>query len=603
MKNRYVLLADLLLIPVAALVAFAARFDWAFLGERPEFVPYVLAALVIKPAVFVALGMYRRYWRYTSIHDLSVVLLAVTFSSMGMALFVAVSFGRFPLGFSRMVVFNDWLVTLAAVGGLRVAIRVVYDSALRGRTERTNGTQRRVLIIGAGAAGTIVVRELRRNPQLGMEPVGFLDDDKEKIGKYLSGLRVLGSTASLPEKVSAHRVNHVLIAMPTVRGPVVRNIIENCRAAGVTAQTVPGVLELLGDQFGITRLRTVEISDLLRRAPVKGQADIAQTLTGHVVLITGGGGSIGSELARQVARVHPSHLVLLGHGENSLFNGEAVLRQAFPGLKLTTVVADTRDESRMASIFDRFKPEIVFHAAAHKHVPMMENNPEEAVTNNILGTRNIVRQALRAGTKRLVLISTDKAVAPTSVMGATKRLAEALVRRAARESGRAFVVVRFGNVLGSRGSVVNTFQKQIESGGPVTVTHPEMTRFFMTIPEAVHLVLQASGQGKGGELFVLDMGEPVKIVDLARDLIVLSGLSPDGIAIEFTGMRPGEKLHESLIDAGATTRPTAHPDVLEVTEPDAQSPDSLDALIDRLEAAALKSDKSAIQALLTEGIP
>lgn len=603
MKNRYILLLDLLLIPVAAFGAFVGRFDVGFLDYRPEFYAYVLAALVLKPAVFVVMGMYRRYWRYTSIQDLAVVLMSVTVSSIAMAVFVATAHDRMPVGFSRVVLFNDWLATLAATGGLRVAVRLFFDAAMPKRSASRPGFNRRVIVVGAGAAGTMVVREMRRNPQLGMEPAAFLDDDRQKIGKFIAGLRVFGDTTAVAEVVRAQNIDHTVIAMPTARGPVVRAILQSCRDAGVTSQTIPGVFELLDGQASINRLRTVEIADLLRRAPVMGPASGFEVVSGRVVMITGGGGSIGSELARQVANAAPSHLVLLGHGENSLFEAEARMRKAFPLVRLSSVLADTRDESRLARVFERIKPDVVFHAAAHKHVPLMEENPEEAVTNNVIGTRNVIRQAIRSGTKRLVLISTDKAVSPSSLMGATKRIAEALVRQAAAQGAHAFMVVRFGNVLGSRGSVVNTFKAQIEAGGPIRVTHPEMTRYFMTIPEAVHLVLQASGEGRGGELFVLDMGEPVRIVDLARDLVGLSGLAADEVPIEFTGIRPGEKLHERLFDDGMRTQPTSHPDVLQVLGPDPCVRPDLEALVDELGEAAKRGDRETILRLLGLVIP
>jgi FlaA1/EpsC-like NDP-sugar epimerase len=547
--------------------------------------------------------MYRRYWRYASINDLAVVVVGVTVSSLCMALFVTIEHPAFPVGFSRVVLFNDWLMMLALAGGVRLAIRVAHDPTTPSFNAVRRDGLRRVLVVGAGAAGTMVVREMRRNPQLNMEPVAFLDDDSAKLGKYVSGMRVVGDTESLPEAVSAQKIDHVVIAMPTARGNIVRAVLERCREAGVSSQTIPGVFELLGGRTSISRLRTVEISDLLRRAPVMGTAATAAVVSGKVVLITGAGGSIGFELARQVANGAPAHLVLLGHGENSLFEAEGRLRQSFPGVRVSTVIVDTRNVERLRQVFDRVRPAVVFHAAAHKHVPLMEQNPEEAVTNNVLGTRNVVREAIRAGVQRLVMISTDKAVAPTSVMGATKRLAETIVRRAARDHGRAFVVVRFGNVLGSRGSVVHTFKAQIEAGGPVTVTHPEMTRYFMTIPEAVHLVLQASGAGRGGELFVLDMGEPVKITDLARDLITLSGFDEDEVPIEFTGVRAGEKLHERLFDDDMQTRPTSHPDVMEVVGDDTCGVEDVDALVDRLEAAARDGDVAAIERLLHQAVP
>lgn len=603
MKNRYVLVGDLLLIPTAAFAAFVGRFDVGFLAEHAEFRPYVLAALVTKPIVFALFGMYRRYWRYTSIQDLTVVFLAVTASSLGMALYVALMFGSVFQAFSRVVLFNDWLLTLATTGGLRLAIRIVNEKSWGDATDDAGSVPRRVLVVGAGAAGTMVVREMRRNPQLGMKPIGFVDDDPEKVGHYLAGIRVLGDTKVLAGTVTDHRIDHVVIAMPTVRGSIVRRIVDDTRAVGVSAQTIPGIFELLGGQASINRLRTVAIEDLLRRSHVTSTGDRSGVVGGKVVMITGAGGSIGSELARQVANAGPSRLVLLGHGENSLFEAEARLRAGYPGVRISTVIADTRDRGRLALVFDAIRPDVVFHAAAHKHVPLMEDNPEEAVTNNVRATQYVVEQALRVGVARFVLISTDKAVSPTSIMGASKRLAEGVVRQAAQRSGRAFVVVRFGNVLGSRGSVVHTFKQQIEAGGPVTVTHPEMTRYFMTIPEAVHLVLHASGEGKGGELFVLDMGDPVRIVDLARDLISLSGLDEDEIPIIFTGMRTGEKLHERLFDPEMRTRPTTHPDVLEVVGDDPCVSPSLDRTLESLDDAARRGDRRAILSLLQAAIP
>lgn len=602
MKNRYVLLADLPLIAVAAYGAFATRFDLLFYHYRVEFPLYIIGALVIKPVVFFLSGMYGRYWRYASIQELTVVLIGVTASSMAMFIYVLLVTTS-EIYFSRIVLFTDWLMTLALAGGLRLAARVVHESTIPARSATSVGTQRRILIVGAGAAGTMVAREMRRNPQLGMEPAGFLDDDPGKVGKLIAGLRVFGFTGMLPAVVRSNRIDNVVIAMPTATGRAVRAILYMCNEVGVTSQTVPGVFELLDGHVSVNRLRNVDIADLLRRSPADGDSTAADFIAGRVVLVTGAGGSIGSELARQIANASPSHLVLLGHGENSIFEAEACLRDAFPGVRLSTVIADIRDNSRLERVFDSFRPAIVFHAAAHKHVPLMEENPEEAVTNNILGTRNIVNQALRQGTQRLVLISTDKAVSPTSIMGASKRIAETIVREAAQRSGRAFVAVRFGNVLGSRGSVVHTFKTQIERGEPITVTHPEMRRYFMTIPEAVHLVLQASGKGEGGELFVLDMGEPIKIVDLAHDLIKLSGLSEEDVPIVFTGVRPGEKLSEVLFDPGMCAVPTSHPEVLQVTGTDTCVWADLDGVVSRLEDAARRGDRGAIDALLARVIP
>jgi FlaA1/EpsC-like NDP-sugar epimerase len=604
MKPRVLQLVDLPLLLLAVVSAFGTRFGADFFGASHGLLIYGVAALIIKPLIFTLMGMYSRYWPYAGLQDLAAVAKAVaaSFAAMVLLVFLASIVSVLPAGFSPVVVVADGVCTLLLVGGARLGLRLVHEARMP-RPTAAGGTVRRVLIVGAGAAGTMVAHEIRRNPQLGIEPVGFLDDDAEKLGKHLGGLLVLGPTRALPEMVRAHRVDSVVIAMPSARGSIVRTILELCNAAGVRSQAFPGVFELLDGKVSVNRLRNVEISDLLRRSPVDGQANVAGFVTGRAVLITGGGGSIGSELARQIANAGPSHLIILGHGENSIFEAAARLGAAFPNVRLTTVIADIRDDERLGKVFDTLKPEIVFHAAAHKHVPLMEANPEEAVTNNVVGTRNVVRQAVRVGTERFVLISTDKAVAPTSLMGATKRIAELIVRRAARDSGRAFVCVRFGNVLGSRGSVVHTFKRQIEAGGPITVSHPDMTRFFMTIPEAVHLVLQASGQGHGGDLFMLDMGEPVKIVQLARDLIKLSGLTENDIPIVFSGVRPGEKLVEVLFDEGMETRRTAHPDVLQVMGDDIATVNDLDGIIARLATAARGGDREVIDALLRRAIP
>jgi len=520
-----------------------------------------------------------------------------------MGVFAALGVRRLFDEFSRVVILNDWLITFAVTAGLRVAVRIAGEAGANVRSGQDRRRTQRILIVGAGDAGTMVAREMRRNPQLSMTPVGFLDDDPVKIGKTMTGVPVLGDTRMLQDAVRSARIDGVVIAMPTAPGRTVRRIVESCAASDVKSQIIPGVFELLDGRVDVSRLRKIEITDLLRRSPVKGDSTITEFVTQRVVMITGAGGSIGSELARQIANASPSRLILVGHGENSIFETEAELRRTFPRVRINSVIVDIRDSPRLTHVFDRLPPAIVFHAAAHKHVPLMEENPEEAITNNVIGTQNVVNEAMRIGVERFVLISTDKAVSPNSVMGASKRIAEAIVRQAAQRSGRAFVAVRFGNVLGSRGSVVHTFKQQIENGGPITVTHPEMTRFFMTIPEAVHLVLQASGNGKGGELFVLDMGEPIKIVDLARDLIKLSGLTEDDVPIVFSGVRPGEKMHEALFDPGMQTRPTTHPEVLEVIGPDVLLGRDLDALIGELERAACQGDRVTIDALFAEAIP
>jgi FlaA1/EpsC-like NDP-sugar epimerase len=602
MRNRYLLICDVPIVGIAAYGAFALRFDWYIPRSRPEFLPYLIAALLIKPAVFLGLGMYSRLWRYASVRDLIAVLTAVSVASAAMSVFVAAGVLSGALAeFSRAVLFIDWLLTLCATGGLRMAVRLVAENRTGGVA--AGGEARRVLVVGAGDAGSMVVREMRRNPHLLMTPVAFLDDDRSKHGKRVQGVPVIGETAALAGAIAQYQIAEVIIAMPKVAGHVVRALAAACREADTPSRIVPGVFELLDGQLTVSRLRQVDIADLLRREQITTPPETSSYLRQKNVVVTGAGGSIGSELCRQIALANPASLVLLGHGENSIFEAQLRLREQFPHLAVQAFIADIRDQSRLAACFERVRPQVVFHAAAHKHVPLMEENPEEAITNNVLGTRNVVDAAVACGVERLVLISTDKAVAPTSVMGASKRLAEIIVRNEAQRSGRAFSVVRFGNVLGSRGSVVPVFKRQIERGGPITITHPDVKRFFMTIPEAVHLVLRAGGLSSGGELFVLNMGAPVPIVQLAEDLIRLSGLNTDDIRVVFTGLRPGEKLEEALWETGAVVEPTAHPELLLVREEDGLDATRVMQSLDRLVSAAATGTRLNFEAMLAQWLP
>ena len=461
------------------------------------------------------------------------------------------------------VVILDAFLTVLALAAPRLLIRAV---ATLQRTPQTTPA-RRVLIVGAGAAGEMILRELRSNPQLGLTAVGFVDDDPRKQNSRLNDVPVLGLLSQIPALIVEHSVEEIVIAMPTAPGRVVRGVVRAALDAGITARTVPALFEILSGRVSLSHLRKVEIQDLLRREPVRTDlGPVRAIVSGQLVLVTGAGGSIGSELARQLAELQPAHLVLLGNGENEIFDILNELRAAHPTLPLTSVIADVRDATRIRSVFRRHRPHAVFHAAAHKHVPLMEDNVADAVTNNVLGTENVVRCAVDYDAEHFVLISTDKAVRPTSVMGATKRVAEMVVQQAAARHGRNFVSVRFGNVLGSRSSVVPIFLAQIRAGGPLTITHPEMRRYFMTIPEAVQLVLQAGALGQGGEVFVLDMGEPIRIVDLATDLVRLSGLELGrDIEIRYTGIRPGERLYEEPFFWHEEVLPTGHPKILRTT--------------------------------------
>ena len=610
-RNRHLLVLDAVLLPISAYLAFALRLETLDLGPLvPAAVAYAIVAPFLKIPIFRALGIYSRFWRYATSDD--AILLAWASVCGGLAegaLFLVI---LVPLGIvapiPRSIPLIDIMLTLFCVAVPRFALRVSVQRANRWLKVGAGGhPSERVLIAGAGESGALVVHELEANPQAGLLPIGFVDDDRSKIKMYIHGCRVLGTRQAIPDLVREHAVDQVIIAMPTAPGRVIRETLDICNKAGVRVRTLPGVYDLLSGRVKLQQIRDVQIDDLLRREPVK--IDIAQVsalIQGRRVMVTGGGGSIGSELCRQALRCHPAELILVGHGENSVFEIGNELARLAPGLPVTSVIADVRDRERLASVFARHQPEIVFHAAAHKHVPLMESNVEEAITNNVLGTRHLVEISLAAGVTHFVLISTDKAINPTSVMGASKRVAELIVQQAGLGSGRCYVAVRFGNVLGSRGSVVPFFQRQIASGGPVTVTHPEMRRYFMTIPEAVQLVLQAAVLGCGGEVFALDMGEPVRIVDLATDLIRLSGLEPGrDIEIVYTGIRPGEKLFEEVFaDKEAHTR-TTHEKILVCrngADP-SRVPPTLDLTVDGLLAAARVGSQDDIRSILQELVP
>jgi FlaA1/EpsC-like NDP-sugar epimerase len=560
------MLSDAVSMVSVALLAFVLRFEGTqWILEQPAIVAsYIALTIPVKLAVFYKLGLYRRLWRHASIGELQGLVIA---TSAGALVSAVVGFfivplsvglgGRVPIS----VVFMDAMMSAAVIGLPRLLARVRGRSR---RRRRRDDVGRPTLIVGAGDTGKLVAKELYVKESLGLDPVGFVDDDPRKHNQILCDLPVIGPVSRIREYVETLNVAEIIIAMPTAPGNVIRAIVRQALDSGVAIRTVPSLQELIWENGARPTLREVEIQDLLRREPVETDlAAVAELATQATVLVTGAGGSIGSELCRQVARLAPARLVLVGHGENSIFDVWEELRSRYPEIRFDPVIADVRDRSRMHEVMQRFRPHAVFHTAAHKHVPLMEHNSGEAITNNVLGTRVMVEAAVQAGVSHFVLISTDKAVRPSSIMGATKRVAEQIVQYAAAKHDRNFVSVRFGNVLGSRGSVVPTFLRQIRNGGPVTITHPEMQRYFMTIPEAVQLVLQAGALGHGGEVFVLDMGQPVRVLDLAHDLIRLSGLDPGrDIKIEFTGIRPGEKLYEEMFFSAERVLPTSHPKVL-----------------------------------------
>ncbi len=543
LKNLGLAALDGGLVMLALVLSFALRFDWVipkvWLAELEQ---ALLPVILINLIAYFAIGFYRRAWRYTSVDDLFLVILAVT---AGVVLTYV--YGLFFIALPRSVYIITWLLLLLLIGGSRLTIRILADYLSR---PTGKGKKQKAVIVGAGEAGVLVARELKKHSlALAIKVIGFIDDDMSKHKQVIQGLPVLGGSADLPGLVQRYNLAEVIIAMPSAPYRVLQAIIASCAELPVQIKTVPGIFEIVKGQVSISALKEVEIEDLLQRMPVEVDVKgIAEYLAGEVVLVTGAGGSIGSELCRQVAELNPAGLLLLDHDENGIFYIEMEIRKQNEGLKVTPLVRDIQSRAVLEQVFMAYRPTVVFHAAAYKHVPLMEANAEEAVRNNIEGSKNVIDLAAAHGVKRFVFVSSDKAVNPSSVMGATKRVVEIYLQEKARNCNSCvYCAVRFGNVLGSQGSVVHIFRKQIAAGGPVTVTDPEMKRYFMTIPEAVQLVIQTGALGRGGEIFVLDMGEPVKIVDLARDMIILSGLKPDrDIKIEFTGLRPGEKLYEEL---------------------------------------------------------
>ena len=604
-RNRFVLVGDIALIIISVLGSFALRMD---VVELPFYFPAAVlmcvVALAVKIPTYFFFGLYRRLWIYASTGELRLITTAVTSASVltsGVMVLLIVT-GNVRPGMPRSALGIDWLLSLVLIGGSRFALRILAEQSV---VMRANGKTKRVLVVGAGDAGALVVRELQKSSQLNLTPVGFLDDDPAKQKYSIHGVTVIGRVDDLDAAIDQHEINEVIIAIPSAPGQLVRMVNDICRRQNVVSRTMPGIYELIGGRVSISRLREVDITDLLRREPVRiNDEAVGAALEGKRVLVTGAGGSIGRELCRQIARRNPSELVLLGHGENSIFEILLELEYDYPDLTLHPVIADIRNQERLTQVFTQHQPQVVFHAAAHKHVPLMEVNVVEAVTNNVIGTNNMVQTALAHNTERFVIISTDKAVRPSSVYGATKRLAEMIVLDTAHATKRAFTVVRFGNVLGSRGSIIPKFKNQIANGGPVTITHPDMYRFFMTIPEAVYLVLQAASMENGGETFVLNMGEPVRILDLAEDLIRLSGLEPHrDIEIAYTGIRPGEKLTEELWDEGTPLVPTLHPDISRLDTDASSSTVNLPQAIDSLFRLSHSDDTEAMVKLLDELIP
>jgi FlaA1/EpsC-like NDP-sugar epimerase len=564
------LVADAGLIALAWWLAFELRFDQGVPRYYDTlFRRTVLIVVAIKLVVFVLFRFYDRWWRYVSIRDMWSAVRGVTAASLVASLtvyfFSPVAQVRLP----RSVAVMDWLLLLGLIAGTRLLARSVIE---RPGTGRLVARGKEVLVVGAGDAGQLTIREMQRNRQLGYTPIGVIDDDPRKKNLRIHGVRVLGTTAELAHILRDNKPDEVLIAIPSASGEVRQRIVTLTREGNVPVKTLPGLYELISGETDLaTQIRPVQVEDVLGREPVDVDLEAsASYLENQTVLVTGAGGSIGSELCRQIARLGPQRLVLVDQGETALFEIERELVDERGFAACIPVLADVKSRTKMRQVFDRYRPSIVFHAAAYKHVPLMEANPLESVRNNAVGTRILAEIAVEFDAERFLLVSTDKAVNPKTVMGQSKALCEWIVEAyGAREDiATRFVAVRFGNVLGSSGSVIPIFRRQIANGGPVTVTHPEMTRYFMTIPEAASLVIQAGAIGGRGDVFVLDMGDPVRILDLAKQMVRLSGKEPDrDIVVEIVGTRPGEKLHEELWGQGETAEPTTHPKIMRVSGP------------------------------------
>jgi len=524
----------------------------------PTFWDLVIIAFIAKIICFTFFKLSGGIWRFSSIPDLRLILKAV--SSAVLLCAIILFFWNRLEQFPRSVFLIDWFLCLFLLGGGRFSYRVWKEEA---GLYANSHDRAKALVIGAGEAGEQLVRDIFRDSHSAIEVVGFLDDNKGRHNRTIHGIEVLGSISELKEIAEREGVRHALIAIPSATNKDIRKIVELCLEANLKVKTLPALKDLVDGKVQVTALRPVNLDDLLGRDPVTlDQQELGKMLSGKIVMVTGAGGSIGSELCNQILRYNPKQLIMFEMGEYNIYKTELDLIERFPEQKIIPIVGDIRDRNRLEEAFTKFHPEIVFHAAAYKHVPMMELNPLEAVKTNVIGTRNLAELSSKYQVTKFVMISTDKAVNPTNVMGASKRIAELICQNEQTKSRTSFVVLRFGNVLGSAGSVIPRFLEQIKNGGPVTVTHPEITRFFMSIPEATQLVLQAGTLGKGGEIFVLDMGKPVKVVDLANDLIRLAGFVPnEDIEIKFTGLRPGEKLYEEVLADSENTLPTSHAQV------------------------------------------
>jgi FlaA1/EpsC-like NDP-sugar epimerase len=602
---------DFILLSLAWYGAFLVRFDFDIPSQ------YVFALIIITKMIsFYLFDIYRGMWRYTSIADLLNIIRATSIATL-FVVGVVFLFTRF-YNVPRSVFVIDWCLTILLIAGYRLGIRIFFDlqreekplknvvKTLLFSVRRTHPDSRNLLIIGGGDGGEKIYREIRDNAGLRYNVVGFLDDDRNKVGMKIHGIPILGFINDLEKIARSRKADEVLIAIPSASSQQMRSIIEHCKGSGIAFKTIPGMGELIDGKVTVNAIREVAYRDLLGREMVQlDEVRIGDYLADKSVLITGAGGSIGSELCRQICRFRPKSVALYERAESPLYELDIELKRNFPDIEIVPLLADVRDRRQLEKAFEASRPHSVFHAAAYKHVPILELQPWKAIKNNVQGTRNVVEYAHEFGVERFVYVSTDKAVRPVNIMGTSKRVAEMLVQgqNGCGLSDTRYMIVRFGNVAGSVGSVVPLFKKQIEKGGPVTVTHPEITRYFMTIPEACQLILQAGAMGEGGEIFILDMGTPIKIDDMARDLISLSGFEPDvDIKIEYIGLRPGEKLYEELITEGEGIVPTSHEKIMVLSGTECNM-DLLNGGIDKLARLAYEQDSQKIRDKLQEIVP
>lgn len=573
----FILICDVILTVVAWYGAFLLRFNFSLPSNSVElFLRLLPLIIVIKVVTFYFFDLYRGMWRYTSIGDMFNIVKAISISSI--ILFFFIYLVQNFVGFARSILIIDWILTLAFISAFRISVRLYFWIGVRDDTARINSfniitgrkyssnPSKRLLIVGAGDGGEKIYREIHDNERLAYKVVGFIDDEPQKIGRQIHSTSIFGPISAIKQIASQLKADEVLIAIPSASAVQMRTIVSHCKESGLRFKTLPGMGELINGKVSVKAIRDIAYRDLLGREVINlDEERIGEYLEKSNVLVTGAGGSIGSELCRQICRFKPKQIVLLDQAESSLYTIDLELRNSYPYIQIIPTLADIRNIGQLLTIFEAYLPQVVFHAAAYKHVPMLEIQPWEAINNNLMGTRNLIEIANKVAVKQFVFVSTDKAVRPTNIMGASKRASEMLIQgqNGCNISDTRYITVRFGNVVGSAGSVVPLFKEQIKKGGPVSVTHPDVMRYFMTIPEACQLILQSGSMGKGGEIFILDMGTPIKIVDMAKDLIRLSGFEPNvDIKIEFTGLRPGEKLYEELITEGEGIVQTSHEKIM-----------------------------------------